>query len=434
MERIIDVHMHVGHRTEWTVRARKVWMDTGPYVPRLYGRDEEQLSEDYGDVIKEEAWAGVLIPEYSPSTAGVMPFERGADISRFHPELIPIANLNPNYHTDLAAAFDAQLAQGARALKIHPIHGYFFANDPRLYPIYERCQAEGMVVMFHAGTSLFQGCKMRYSDPYTFDDVINDFPGLKVVLCHGGRGFWYQIAEFLAKRFDNVSIDVSGLPPGRLLDYFPSMKHFSRKFLYGSDFPGVPGIRKNFAIIADMLRDDEAVADIGFRNAYDLFGFWKEGLFEVRDGNEIFRVVNDAALRYKGVIPDDRWHEPYMPIEEVAAEMRRMRFYGFRREMELLGVMGREPVKDTTLIRHAYVATKDQGKGIGSALLRFIERQVDTEWLLVGTWKAADWAIDFYKKHGYVVMENKDELLRRYWDIPDGQIATSVVLGKKIKR
>ncbi len=433
MERIIDVHMHVGHRTEWTVRARKVWMDTGPYVPRLYGKDEEQLSEGYGDVIKEEAWAGILIPEYSPSTAGVMPFERAADINRFHPELIPIANLNPNYHTDCAASFDAQLAKGARALKIHPIHGYFFANDPRLYPIYERCQAEGMAVMFHAGTSLFQGCKMRYSDPYTFDDVINDFPGMKVVLCHGGRGFWYQIAEFLAKRFDNVFIDVSGLPPEKLLDYFPSMKRFSRKFLYGSDFPGVPGIRKNFAIIADILRDDEAVANIGFRNAYDLFGFWKEGLFEERDRNEIFRVVNDAAARYKGVIPDDRWHEPYMPMEEVALEMRRMRFYGFRRNMELLGVMGKEPVKDTTLIRHAYVATKAQGNGIGSALLRFIERQVDTEWLLVGTWRAAMWAIDFYAKHGYVMMPNKDNLLRRYWDIPDRQIATSVVLGKKIK-
>ncbi len=152
-----------------------------------------------------------------------------------------------------------------------------------------------------------------------------------------------------------------------------------------------------------------------------------------RNPEEIFRVVNDAARRYKGVIPDDCWHEPYMPVEEVAAEMRRMRFYGFRKGMELLGVMGKEPVKDTTLIRHAYVATKAQGKGIGSALLSFIERQVDTEWLLIGTWTAADWAIDFYKKHGYVMMDNKDELLRRYWDIPDRQIATSVVLGKKIK-
>jgi hypothetical protein len=134
MERIIDVHMHVGHRFEWTPRARAVWMDAGPYVPRLYDGEDRQLSERYGDVIKEEAWAGILIPEYSPETAGLMPFERAKEIARFHPELVPIANLNPNFHGDPMAAFDEQLAKGARALKIHPIHGFFFANDPRLHP------------------------------------------------------------------------------------------------------------------------------------------------------------------------------------------------------------------------------------------------------------------------------------------------------------
>ncbi|OPY60022.1 MAG: hypothetical protein A4E57_04587 [Syntrophorhabdaceae bacterium PtaU1.Bin034] len=96
--------------------------------------------------------------------------------------------------------------------------------------------------------------------------------------------------------------------------------------------------------------------------------------------------------------------------------------------------MGKEPVKDTTLIRHAYVLTKSQGKGVGSRLLAFIEGQVDTEWLLVGTWQAATWAIDFYRKHGYVLMDNKDELLKRYWDIPERQVDTSVVLGKKMRK
>lgn len=331
------------------------------------------------------------------------------------------------------AAFDAQIKGGARGLKIHPIHGFFFANDPRLYPLYERCRDQGMVVMFHAGSSLFSGCKLRYSDPYTFDDVISDFPGLSVVLCHGGRGFWYDIAEFLVKRFDNAYIDVSGLPPKRLLEYFPSMPAYSHKYIYGSDFPGVPGIRRNFEAIARLLNDEKAAGNIAFQNAYDLFGFWKEGLFEVCDAEEIFRVVNDAAGRYKGEIPDDRWHDPYMPIEEVRTEMERMRFYGYRKNMELLGVMGKEPVKDTTLIRHAYVVTESQGKGIGSQLLAFIERQVETEWLLVGTWKAATWAVDFYRKHGYRLMDNKDDLLRKYWEIPDRQVETSVVLGKRMR-
>jgi predicted TIM-barrel fold metal-dependent hydrolase len=433
MERIIDVHVHVGHRSDWTEKARAVWMDTGPYVPRLFDGEQRQLPQDYGDVVKEEAWAGILIPEYSPGTAGLMPFERASEISRFHPELVPIAFLNPNYHQDLMASFEEQRAGGARALKIHPVHGFFFANDPRLYPIYERCQAEGLVVMFHAGTSLFPGCKMRYADPYTVDDVINDFPDLKVVLCHGGRAFWFHIAEFLAKRFENVYIDVSGLPPSKLLEYFPGMSKYSGKFLFGSDFPGVPGIRKNYHTIAQLLGDGEAAERIGFRNAYDLFGFWKEGLFEVRDEEEIYGVVNDGAEQYRGVIPPARWHEPYMPIEEVRSEMKRMRFYGFRKDMQLLGVMGKERVLDTTLIRHAYVVKQHQRKGVGAKLLGLIERQVDTEWLLVGTWQAASWAIDFYRSHGYTILPNKDDLLRRYWQIQESQMEASVVLGKKLK-
>jgi len=434
MDRIIDMHTHVGHRWEWTDLAKKFWMDTGPYVPRLFDEDENQLSEQYGDVIKEEGVvAGILIPEYSPGTAGVMPFERAADIHRYHPELVPIANLNPNYPADLMTHFQEQLDMGARGLKIHSVHGMFFANDPRLYPIYERCQQEGLVVMFHAGTSLFKGAKMRYADPYTFDDVINDFPDLKIVLCHGGRGFWYAIAEYLTRTFKNVYIDVSGLPPKNLLQYFPNMVRFPEKFLFGSDFPGVPGIRKNFETIRTLVRDDAIMRLIGYDNAYELFGFWKEGLREIKDEEEIFKVVNDGAIKYKGAIPDDCWHEPYMPMEQVRREMKRMRFYGYVKDGELLGVIGKERVKDTTLVRHLYVVTRAQGKGIGTRLLRQVEKIVNTESLLVGTWQAASWAVGFYEKQGYELMRNKDDLLRRYWDIPDRQIETSIVLGTKMR-
>lgn len=409
-------------------------METGPYIPSIYDGEGRQMPREYGDVIKREGvFGGLLIPEYSPLTAGLMPFERAAQINRFHPELIPIANLNPNYHSDLAGAFNEQLEAGARALKIHPIHGFFHANDRVLYPIYERCEQEGLPVLFHAGTSLFKGAKLRYSDPYTFDDVINDFPGLKVVLCHGGRGFWYQIAEFMVKSFENVFIDISGLPPKNLLGYWPSMKKFGHKYLFGTDFPGVPGIRKNFEELRDLLRDESVLERIAFTNAYDLYGFWKEGLFEVKDTHEIYLVIDDGSKRYRGVIPEDCYHEPYMPMEELEAEMRRMSFYGYRRNLDLLGVIGKERAGDVTLIRHAYVLNAEQGKGIGAKLLDLIEGQVDTEWLLVGTWKAAEWAIKFYGKHGYRLMENKDELLKKYWDISDRQIETSCVLGKRMK-
>lgn len=452
---IIDVHIHVGHRHEWTDLAKRVWMDTGPYVPRIFDGRGNQLPQQYGDTIKDEGvWGGILIPEYSPETAGVMPFERALEINTVHPELIPVAFLNPNYHRNpteaqpelitlakndlshsavLLEAFEQQLRMGAKGLKIHPIHGYFFANDQVLYPVYEKCEKEGLPVLFHAGTSLFKGSKMRYSDPYTFDDVINDFPDMKVILCHGGRGFWYHIAEFMVKNFKNVYIDISGLPPRNLLNYWPSMKKFAHKYLFGTDFPGVPGIRKNYEQVSDLLRDEAAMELISFRNAYDLFGFWKEGIFEVRDIQEIIGVVNNGSRRYRGVIPDDRYREPYMPEEELLDEMRRMRFYGYRKDLTLLGVMAKEPIQDVTLMRHAYVVMEHQGQGIGSKLLTFIERQVDTEWLLVGTWKKATWAIDFYRKHGYQLMDNKDDLLRRYWNIPERQVETSVVLGKRMR-
>lgn len=454
--RIIDVHIHVGHLYEWTESARTVWMDTGIYAPKIFDREGNRLSQEYGDAIKDEGvFGGILIPEYSPETNGILPFEGCAEVNTYHPELIPIASLNPNYHKDptamqpelaatgrpefrhssvLLEAFEKQLDMGARGLKIHPIHGHFFANDQALYPVYEKCEREGLPVMFHTGNSLLKGSKLRYSDPYTFDDVINDFPDMKVVLCHGGRGFWYQIAELLVKSFKNVYIDISGLPPKNLLNYWPSIRKFAHKFLFGTDFPGVPGIRKNYEEVRGLIKDDAAMELIGFQNAYDLFGFWKEGIFEVKDASEIYSVVDSGSKKYKGAIPDDRYHEPYMPMDELNGEMKRMRFYGYRENLKLLGVMAKEPVKDTTLIRHAYVLADQQGKGIGSKLLKFIEKQVETEWLLIGTWKAATWAIDFYKKHGYELMGNKDELLRKYWDIPDRQIETSVVLGKKMRK
>lgn len=157
-----------------------------------------------------------------------------------------------------------------------------------------------------------------------------------------------------------------------------------------------------------------------------------EEIIEIRDEEQIFKVINDAAMRYKGAIPDDRWHEPYMPIDEVRREMKRMSFFGYMKEGELLGVIGKEPVKETTLIRHLYVLTKAQGQGIGSKLLDRVQSTVTTEYLLIGTWQAAIWATAFYKKHGFELAENKDDLLRKYWDIPDRQIETSCVLRKKM--
>jgi GNAT superfamily N-acetyltransferase len=146
----------------------------------------------------------------------------------------------------------------------------------------------------------------------------------------------------------------------------------------------------------------------------------------------IYHIVNEAAVAYAGHIPADCYHQPYMPLEELQNEMKRMTLYGWEIDGNLVGVMGMEPVKDVTLVRHAYVLTGFQGQGIGSKLIKHIEAHCPTERLLVGTWKAATWATDFYEHHGYQFQADKDALLKTYWDIPPRQIDTSVLLEKRV--
>lgn len=147
---------------------------------------------------------------------------------------------------------------------------------------------------------------------------------------------------------------------------------------------------------------------------------------------KMYLIINEAAKAYDGVIPPDRYHEPYMPMAELQSEMKRITFFGWQAEDKLVGVMGIEPVKDVTLVRHAYVLPTYQGQGIGSKLLNHIVKQVTTPRLLVGTWADARWAISFYEKHGFRLLSEKDTLLKTYWDIPQRQIEISVVLGLNI--
>ena len=131
------------------------------------------------------------------------------------------------------------------------------------------------------------------------------------------------------------------------------------------------------------------------------------------------------------MIPADRWHEPYMPMEALDGEIAAgVEFWGYEEDGELLGIMGIQPLGEVDLIRHAYVLPESQGKGVGGALIAHLLRAA-TRPMLVGTWAAAEWAIRFYRGHGFeqVSPERKDELLRAYWDIPDRQIETSVVLA-----
>jgi GNAT superfamily N-acetyltransferase len=146
----------------------------------------------------------------------------------------------------------------------------------------------------------------------------------------------------------------------------------------------------------------------------------------------IVAIVNAAADAYRGVIPADRWREPYMPTAELEEEIRAgVEFWGCERDGALVGVMGVQPVRDVELVRHAYVAPGSQRAGVGGALLEHLAARSPRR-MLVGTWAAADWAIRFYRRHGFtpVSPERTAELLRTYWSIPERQIETSVVLAK----
>jgi N-acetylglutamate synthase-like GNAT family acetyltransferase len=154
---------------------------------------------------------------------------------------------------------------------------------------------------------------------------------------------------------------------------------------------------------------------------------------EQSDFKMIHEIINDAAQAYKGVIPADRWHEPYMSWEELTHEIKDgVVFWGFEGDGELIGVMGIQGKGDVHLIRHAYVRTRSQQQGIGTRLLQHLERKADKP-ILIGTWADASWAITFYQKKGYrvVTKEEKNRLLKTYWSIPERQVETSVVLADK---
>jgi N-acetylglutamate synthase-like GNAT family acetyltransferase len=149
------------------------------------------------------------------------------------------------------------------------------------------------------------------------------------------------------------------------------------------------------------------------------------------DFAEVLTIINDAARAYRGVIPADRWHEPYMPAIELAREIADgVTFWVAEQDGQLLGVMGIQDKGDVALVRHAYVITTTQRSGIGTKLLRHVEGLIDKP-ILIGTWADASWAIDFYRRNGFSMVpgDQKNRLLQTYWSIPPRQIETSVVLA-----
>ena len=166
--------------------------------------------------------------------------------------LIPCGSLHPRHTSNIMADVEQVLKLGLRLIKIHPPHQLLYPNDyqrgvKELEIIYRAAEANGVPVMFHTGTSIFPGARNKYGDPIFIDDVSVDFPGLKILLAHGGRPLWMDTSFFLVRRHKNVYLDISGIPPKTLLQYFPRLEEIAAKTLFGTDWPGpgVPDIKRN---------------------------------------------------------------------------------------------------------------------------------------------------------------------------------------------
>jgi len=177
--------------------------------------------------------------------------------------------VNPAVHAEPAAEAARQLGLGAVAVKLHPVHGAFRPGAGTLYALYHLCAERGVPVIVHTGGSIFPGSEPEAGDPGLMRQVIADFPGVTFVLAHGGRGQWYADAAELALAEDNVWLDLAGLPPKRLPDYYAGfdLPALARKWIFGSDWPGVPGVARNARTITALGLPGDVLAGVLSGNA-----------------------------------------------------------------------------------------------------------------------------------------------------------------------
>jgi len=277
---IIDIHIHIQplegfdpHALELVKRGRRDYDDVVKYSE---SPKEFLKFLDAADIER----AG-LINYVSPDVIGFMP-DVNDWIARYcsaEPRrLLAFGSVHPKYVVDAGAEVDRLKKIGIRGLKVHPSHQLFAPNEYRngfgpLRAMYERAQALGVPVMIHTGTSIFPGARNLYAQPMLADDVGVDFPDLVVILAHGGRPLWMEEAFFLVRRHKNMYMDISGIPPQKLMQHFPRIEEIAGKVLWGTDWPGpgVPGVRGNIEKFRALPISPAAQQQILYDNAARLF-------------------------------------------------------------------------------------------------------------------------------------------------------------------
>jgi predicted TIM-barrel fold metal-dependent hydrolase len=270
---IVDFHIHaLGDESDWH-----------PWVIE-YGKAMNPGLEIEDVTHAEGLWAylqeqgldmAVILAEDSPVTTTA---RRGVEINEFvaklcenNPSMIPFCSVNPKTVARPAKEYQRLVEDlKFKGLKLYPPYQLYYPNDQEIYPLYAKAEELGTPVMFHTGSSVFRGSRLKYGDPLFLDDVAVDFPDLKILQVHSGRGFWYDRAFFLAKLHRNVYCEIAGLPPPNLLKYFPDLEKLADKFIFGSDWPGVPSIKKNIEQIRKLPLKPETKQKILGQNALKL--------------------------------------------------------------------------------------------------------------------------------------------------------------------
>ncbi len=277
---VTDVHVHVQPQQMMSPAVREAFRQGSKdaAVAQACFEDPKALLEmmDLADVERV-----VLINYESPD---VMGFTRGTNdwVLRYcaaaPARLLPCVGINPRFEKDMKGEAERLAAAGARLFKIHGPHmllrpNAYLDEHPTLGDLYRVASAAGVPVMFHTGTSIFRGARIKYGDPVQLDDVGTDFPDLTVILAHGGRPLWTETAWFLLRRFERFHLDVSGIPPARLLEWFPRLVEIEDRVLFGTDWPspGVPPVAQNLAAIRALPLPATTIEKIVSANALRVF-------------------------------------------------------------------------------------------------------------------------------------------------------------------
>ncbi len=281
---IVDFHVHVSrpeHEHPWAMEFMQ-----SQYDGDLYEFAERVLTpEGIRSYLQRNGIDyAVALAEVCPITTGTCTNEYTIDFVRRanalpDPDqgpagrLIPFASPNPFIDNDLAERVSTLVQDdGFQGVKLYPVYQHHYLNDTRMYPLYGVAQDLGIPILVHTGSSVFKGARIKYGDPLHLDDVAIDFPKLRLLLAHGGRPFWYEQAFWMARRHENVYLEISGLPPKNLLTYFPKLESLAHKVVYGSDWPGYPHIRENIEGVGQLPISDEAKEMILGGNAMSILG------------------------------------------------------------------------------------------------------------------------------------------------------------------